>query len=140
MMKKIDHIAIAVKDLDEEIRRYKDILGLTFCGTEVVEEQKVRAAFFSVGDVNIELTAPTSADSPIAKFLAKKGNAIHHISFEVDNIESQVDDLIKKNVRMIDRKPKIGAANTRIAFIHPQSFPGVLFELKEKVKKTQSET
>ncbi len=140
MIKKIDHIAIAVKDLDEEIKRYRDILGLTFHGIEVVEEQKVRAAFFSAGDVNIELTAPTSADSPIAKFLAKRGNAIHHISFEVDDIESRVNDLIKKNVRMIDREPKIGAANARIAFIHPESFPGVLFELKEKIEKKQPGT
>lgn len=131
MIKKIDHIAIAVKDLDEEIKKYRDILGLEFHGTEVVEDQKVEAAFFSVGGVHIELTAPISEDSPVAKFLAKRGSGIHHISFEVENIEAQIKDFTEKNVRMIDREPKKGAENAKIAFAHPKSFSGVLIELKE---------
>lgn len=134
MIKKIDHIAIAVRDLDEEIKRYRDILGLEFHGTEVVADQQVKAAFFSVGDVHIELTAPTTPDSPVAKFLAKRGSGIHHISFEVDDIESQIADLKGKNVRMVDDKPEIGAAAAKIAFAHPKSFSGVLFELKEIIK------
>jgi len=134
MIKKIDHIAIAVRDLDEEIKKYRDILGLDFLGTEVVEDQKVKAAFFCVGDVKIELTAPTADDSTIAKFLSKRGSGIHHIAFEVDDVESKISDFIKKDVRMIDREPKTGAEGARIAFAHPKNFSGVLFELKEITK------
>jgi len=134
MIKKIDHIAIAVQDLDAEIKKYRDILRLEFHGTEVVEEQKVKAAFFSVGNVKIELTAPTAEDSPISKFLAKRGSGIHHISFEVDDVESGIKDFIDKDIRMIDKKPKTGAGRAKIAFAHPESFSGVLFELKEIIK------
>ncbi len=132
MIKKIDHIAIAVENLDEEIKRYRDILGLEFHGTEVVEDQRVRVAFFSVGNIHIELNAPTSADSPIAKFLEKRGSGIHHIAYEVDDISAQIRDLEEKNVGMVDKEPRIGAANTKIAFIHPKSFSGVLIEITEK--------
>lgn len=134
MIKKIDHIAIAVQDLDAEIKKYRDILGLEFHGTEVVEDQKVKAAFFSAGDVKIELTAPTADDSPIARFIAKRGSGIHHISFEVDDIESGIKNFMDRNIRMIDKKPKIGAGCAKIAFAHPGSFSGVLFELKEIIK------
>ncbi len=133
MLKKIDHISIAVplEKLDEEIERYRDILGLTFHGTEVVAEQKVKVAFFEIQGVHFELTAPTEPDSPVAKFLDKRGSGIHHIAFEVDNIESQITDFTTKNIRMIDEQPKIGAGGAKIAFAHPKSFSGVLFELKE---------
>lgn len=140
MIKKIDHIAIAVENLDEEIKRYRDILGLEFHGTEVVEEQKVKAAFFKVGDVHIELTAPTAADSPVAKFIAKRGSGIHHIAFEVEDIEDRIKDLTDKDVRMIDEEPKIGAGDAKIAFAHPRSFSGVLFELKEIPQDPPSKT
>jgi methylmalonyl-CoA epimerase len=132
MIKKIDHIAIAVSDLDAEIKRYKDVLGMEFHGTETVEEQKVKVAFFSVGDVHIELTAPTEEDSPVGKFLAKKGSGIHHIAYEVDDLGAQIKDFQAKDVRMIDKEPRIGAGNAKIAFAHPKSFSGVLVELKEK--------
>jgi methylmalonyl-CoA/ethylmalonyl-CoA epimerase len=137
MIKKIDHIAIAVKNLDEEIKRYRDVLGLEFHGAEVVEEQKVRVAFFKVGDVHIELTEPTEADSPVGKFIAKRGCGIHHIAFEVEDIEARIEDLAAKNVEMIDKEPKIGAENAKIAFAHPKSFSGVLYELKEIAKDPQ---
>jgi methylmalonyl-CoA epimerase len=132
MIKKIDHIAIAVNDLDAEIKKYKDVLGLEFHGTEVVDDQKVKVAFFSVGDVHIELTAPTQDDSPIKKFLDKRGSGIHHIAYEVDDIETQIKDFQEKEVRMINKEPRIGAGNAKIAFAHPKSFSGVLIELKEK--------
>lgn len=132
MIKKIDHIAIAVSDLDAEIQRYRDVLGLEFNGTEVVEEQKVKVAFFTVGDVHIELTAPTEEDSPVGKFLAKKGSGIHHIAYEVDDLENQIADFQDKGIRMIDKEPRVGAHNAKIAFAHPKSFSGVLVELKEK--------
>jgi len=132
MIKKIDHIAIAVQDLDEEIKRYRDVFGMEYHGTETVEEQKVKVAFFQVGDVHIELTAPTEEDSPVGKFIAKRGTGIHHIAYEVDNLENQISDFQEKEIRMIDKEPRIGAGNAKIAFAHPKSFSGVLVELKEK--------
>ena len=132
MIKKIDHIAIAVSDLDAEIERYRDVLGMAFHGTEVVEDQKVKVAFFSVGDVHIELTAPTEADSPVGKFIEKRGTGIHHIAYEVDDLEAQIRDFQGKDIRMIDKEPRVGAGNCQIAFAHPKSFSGVLVELKEK--------
>ena len=140
MIKKIDHIAIAVQDLDDEIKKYRDILGLEYHGSEVVADQKVKAAFFRVGEVEIELTAPTTEDSPLAKFLAKRGSGIHHIAFEVDDIESGIKNLMDKDVTMIDKEPKPGAGNAKIAFAHPKSFSGVLYELKQKIKDPQSQT
>lgn len=132
MIKKIDHIAIAVKNLKEEVARYRDVLGLEFLGTETVPEQKVTAAFFRVGDVFIELLEPMSADSPISAFIEKKGGGLHHISLEVDDIKADIKRLQEKSVQMLDREPRQGAHNARIAFAHPKSFSGVLFELKQK--------
>lgn len=132
MIKKIDHIAIAVHNLQEEIARYRDVLGLEFMGTEVVPEQKVTVAFFQVGDVRIELLEPLSPDSPISAFIEKKGPGLHHLSLEVDDIQSAIRQLQEKEVRMIDREPRLGAHNTRIAFAHPKSFSGVLYELQQK--------
>jgi methylmalonyl-CoA/ethylmalonyl-CoA epimerase len=132
MIKKIDHIAIAVTDLDEEIKRYRDVLGLEFHGAEVVADQKVKVAFFSVGDVHIELTAPTEEDSPVGKFIAKRGAGIHHIAYEVDDLGAQIKAFQEKDIKMIDSEPRTGAGNCKIAFAHPKSFSGVLVELKQK--------
>ncbi len=132
MIKKIDHIAIAVSNLNEEIARYRDVLGLEFLGTEKVEEQKVTVAFFKVGDVHIELLEPLSSDSPISAFIEKKGGGLHHLALEVDDIQATIQDMQKKEVRMIDREPRTGAHNARIAFAHPKSFSGVLYELQQK--------
>lgn len=132
MIKKIDHIAIAVQNLQEEIARYRDVLGLEFLGTEVVPEQKVTVAFFQVGNVHIELLEPLSPDSPISAFIEKKGGGLHHISLEVDDIQAAIGQLQAKEVRMIDREPRVGAHNARIAFTHPKSFSGVLYELQQK--------
>jgi len=132
MIKKIDHIAIAVTDLDEEIKRYRDVLGLEYHGAEVVADQKVKVAFFSVGDVHIELTAPTEEDSPVGKFISKKGPGIHHIAYEVDDLGAQIKDFQAKDIKMIDSEPRTGAGNCKIAFAHPKSFSGVLVELKQK--------
>ncbi|MCX6579306.1 MAG: methylmalonyl-CoA epimerase [Candidatus Aminicenantes bacterium] len=132
MIKKIDHIAIAVTDLDEEIKRYRDVLGLEFHGAEVVADQKVKVAFFSVGDIHIELTAPTEEDSPVGKFIAKRGAGIHHIAYEVDDLGAQIKAFQEKDIKMIDSEPRTGAGNCKIAFAHPKSFSGVLVELKQK--------
>ncbi len=132
MIKKIDHIAIAVKDLNKEIELYKNIPGFNFKGTEVVEEQKVTVAFFEVGNILLELLEPLSEDSPIAGFLEKRGGGIHHIAYEVENIEEQIDQFEEKGIRMLNKEPKKGAHNAKIAFAHPRSFSGVLVEIKEK--------
>lgn len=132
MIKKIDHISIAVNDLDEEITRYRDVLGLTFLGTQVVEDQEVKVAFFSVGDVHIELMAPTKTDSPVGKFISKRGPGIHHIAYQVDDLGAQIKDFQEKNIRMIDTEPRTGAGNSLIAFAHPKNFSGVLVELTQE--------
>ncbi len=132
MIKKIDHIAIAVADLDAEIERYKNLLGFEFLGTEVVAEQKVKVAFFNVAGVYIELTAPIADDSPISKFIEKKGAGIHHVAYEVDDIAAAIAELKGKGVQMLGDEPRKGAHNARIIFAHPKSFGGVLIELKQK--------
>ena len=132
MIKKIDHIAIAVRDLAAEITRYRDVLGLEYLGSEVVAEQKVTVAFFKINDVFIELLEPTGPDSPISAFIEKKGGGLHHLALEVDDIQAAIKRLQDNNVQMLNSEPKIGAHHSRIAFAHPKSFSGVLYELKQK--------
>ncbi len=132
MIEKVDHIGIAVSNLDEALAVYRDTLGLTFCGTEVVAEQKVRVAKLKGGEDTIELLEPTGPDSPIAKFLAKRGPGIHHLCLAVDDIEQTLERFKAKGMRLIDESPRIGAGGCRIAFVHPQSTGGVLIELSEK--------
>jgi len=129
MLTKINHIGIAVKSLEESLPFYKDSLGMSFAGIETVEEQKVRVAMLQVGESKIELLEPTSDDSPVAKFIEKNGTGIHHIAYEVSNIEDAIAKLIEEGVKMIDLKPRCGAHDTRIAFLHPKSSGGVLTEL-----------
>jgi methylmalonyl-CoA/ethylmalonyl-CoA epimerase len=131
MIEKIDHIAVAVRSLEEHIPFYRDVLNLEFKGTEVVEAQKVRLAVFRVGEVRIELLEPTAADSPIAAFIEKRGEGMHHLSYRVDNLEKQITELKEKQVRMIDQSPRIGAHGSRIAFLHPKSSAKVLTELTQ---------
>ena len=130
-VEKIDHIGIAVESIENSLRFYKDLLGLEYIGSEEVAEQKVRIAFLKIGESKIELVEPTSDDSPIAKFLEKRGSGIHHIAIRVDNIEAALARHLEAGARLIDEKPRIGAHNMRIAFIHPKSSDGVLFELCE---------
>jgi methylmalonyl-CoA/ethylmalonyl-CoA epimerase len=129
---KIDHIGIAVKNLDESIKFYKDILGLELQGTEVVDDQKVRVAFLPVGDTEIELLESTSEDGPIAKFIEKNGEGVQHIAFKVDNIEEAIEYMLSKGMKMIDEKPRYGAGGAKIAFVHPKSSNRVLVELSER--------
>lgn len=130
-IKGLDHIAVAVKSIDDRIGLYRDLLGLEFGGQEEVADQKVKTAFLKVGDTCIELVEPTSEDSPISKFLENKGEAMHHIAIGVKDIETVIAGLIEKGVRMIDEKPRIGAHGKKIAFIHPKSTGGVLVEICE---------
>ncbi len=129
MIKKIEHIGIAVKELDELINTFEKLLGTKCYKIEEVEEQKVKTAFFKIGESKIELLQATSSDSPIAKFIEKRGEGIHHIAFEVENLESKLSELKELNFQLIDDEPKIGAENFLIAFIHPKSVNGVLTEI-----------
>jgi methylmalonyl-CoA/ethylmalonyl-CoA epimerase len=128
----LDHIGIAVRSLDAA--KIYESLGLTIDHVETVETQNVRTAFLSVGDSNLELLEPTSADSPVAKFIEKRGEGIHHICFRVDDIESQIARLKAEGYRLIDEAPVPGAHGCRVAFLHPAAGNGVLIELSEKTK------
>lgn len=126
------HIGIAVNNLDEAISLYRDVLGLKLEGVHVVKEQKVRVAFFSTGgETRIELLEPTENESPVAKFIEKRGEGVHHIALKVRNIEAALEDFKKKGAKLIDEKPRIGVSGAKIAFIHPNSVKGVLLELCE---------
>lgn len=132
MIKHVSHIGIAVKDLDEGIAFYQK-LGLTLEGTEEVASQMVKVAFFPVGDTRIELLAPTSEESPIAKFIEKKGEGIQHIAFAVEDLPEALKETEEDGIRLIDKEPRPGAHGADIAFLHPKSTGGVLIELcKEK--------
>ncbi len=133
MPKKINHIGIAVRDIDEAARFYTEALGLQLGGIEEVPDQKVRVAFLPVGEVRIELVQPTSPDSPVAKFLEKNGPGFHHIAYEVDDVAAEVERLKAQGVRMVDQEPRKGAHNTRIAFVHPKASGGVLTELVQEM-------
>ncbi|MDD2283102.1 MAG: methylmalonyl-CoA epimerase [Eubacteriales bacterium] len=132
MFKKIDHLGIAVEDLEVAVQLYRDTLGLEYAGEETVAEQKVKTAFFPLGESSIELLAPTDPDSPVAKFIAKRGAGIHHIAFRVDDVAKAIEELTARGVRMIDTVPRDGAHGAKIAFIHPKSTPGVLVELCQR--------
>jgi len=113
MLKKIDHIGIAVESLDESIEIFKK-MGLTFEGLEEVEEQKVKTAFFNVGGVHVELLTPTSPESPIAKFIEKKGQGIHHIAYESDNIAGEIENLKNNGFQMIDNEPEMALMTVKL--------------------------
>jgi methylmalonyl-CoA epimerase len=126
---KIDHLGIATKGIDEALEFWSDALGLENIHTEVVEDQKVRVAMLPLGESRIELLEPTSDDSPISKFLEKRGGGIHHIAVEVDDIEAALAKLKARGMRLIDESPRIGAEGCLVAFVHPSSANGVLLEL-----------
>ena len=126
---KIDHLGIATKGIDDALAFWQDALGLENVHTEIVEEQKVRVAMLPIGETRIELLEPTSDDSPISKFLEKRGSGIHHIAVEVEDIEATLRQLKAKGMRLIDETPRIGAENCLVAFVHPSAANGVLLEL-----------
>jgi len=134
MLKKINHIAIAVNNIEEAAKFYQEVMGLTLTGVEVVTAQKTRVGFFKIGESNIELVQPAEPDSPLTKFLETKGQGIHHICFEVDDVEAEVKAFLEKGATMIDQKPRPGAHGTKVAFVHPKSSNGVLIELCELPK------
>ena len=131
----IEHIGIAVNSLEESIPYYEKTLGLKCYSVEEVVDQKVKTAFFKVGQTKIELLEATSDESPIAKFIAKKGPGVHHIAFAVNDLEAKMQEVDSKGVQLIDKKPRKGAEGLDIAFLHPKSTFGVLTELCEDKSK-----
>lgn len=132
LIKKIDHIGIAVKSLEETLPFYTNVLKLPLLGIEEVESEKLKVAFLKIGDAKLELLEPTSAESTIAKFLEKRGQGIHHVALGVDSIQDRIKEIKAKGIRMIQEEPKIGAGGALVAFMHPKSTESVLFELCEK--------
>lgn len=126
---KIDHIGIATKHLEDGLAVWRDALGLQLDGTEEVAEQGVRIAMLQVGDTHIELLEALNPDSPVGKFLAKRGPGIHHIAVEVPDIEAALAELKNKGARLIDETPRVGAGGCLVAFVHPSTTNGVLLEL-----------
>lgn len=131
MFKKVDHIGIAVPSLAETQKFYQDALGLHLHEIEEVPEQKVRVAMFPVGETNLEFLEPTSPESPIARFIEKKGSGIHHVAIQVEDIDRLLADLKGRGVRLINETPVPGAGGKRIAFVHPASTSGILLELSQ---------
>lgn len=129
MIESLNHIGIAVRDLDASVELFKKIFQTQNVHREVVEDQKVSIASFKVGDVILELTAPTSPESPIAKFIEKRGEGIHHLAFKSDNVATDLERLKGENIQLINEKPQPGAHDMLIAFMHPKSTGGVLMEL-----------
>ncbi len=127
----IEHIGIAVEDLESSIKYYEDVLGLKCYAIEEVKDQKVKTAFFKVGDTKIELLESTKSDGPIGKYIEKKGQGIHHIAFHVNGISDALKEADNKGIRLIDQQPRKGAEGLNIAFLHPKSTGGVLTELCE---------
>lgn len=128
---RLDHIAIAVKNLEESLKFYKEQLGLSLIDIEVVEEQGVRVAKLDVGNTHIELLEPLSENTPVGKFLTQRGPGLHHICLGVNDIECELKNLKASDTKMIDSEPRIGAGGARIAFVHPKATNGVLMELSE---------
>lgn len=124
----IEHIGIAVEDLDAAIRYYEDVIGLTCYAVEEVEDQKVRTAFFRVGDTKIELLESTDPEGPVGKFIEKKGPGIHHLAFAVPDVDKALENAEEKGVRLIDQQGRKGAEGLNIGFLHPKSTFGVLTE------------
>ncbi len=131
-LKRVDHVGIAVKNLDESVQFYES-LGFKATGYEVVAEQKVKVAFLPCGDSELELLESTEPDGPIARFIEKNGPGIQHIAIRVDDIDKALEELKAKEVRLIDQTPRYGAGNARIAFVHPKATGGVLLELTQRM-------
>ncbi len=132
MIARIDHLGIAVNSLEEGLALWGDLLGLESAGAETVAEQGVRTAFLNVGDTRLELLEPTGPDTPVGRFLQKRGPGFHHICFLVDDLEAALRQLQERGMRLVDQQPRNGAEGSKVAFLHPASTGGLLVELKQK--------
>ena len=131
MFARIDHVGVAVEDLDASIALYEKTYSMTLVHREVVEEQGVEAVLLDVGENHVELLAPLGPDTPVGKFLAKKGPGIHHVAYQVTDIDSELDRCREAGLRLIDEQPRRGIRGSRVAFLHPRSTGGVLTEIVE---------
>ncbi|MBM4165879.1 MAG: methylmalonyl-CoA epimerase [Ignavibacteria bacterium] len=136
MFTRLNHIGIAVKNLDEASKKFSVVFNKDFSHAEIVEEQKVKVCFAETGNMRVELLEPIANDSPISKFLEKRGEGIHHLSYEVDDIEKELQRLKESGIQLIDEKPKVGAEGFLVAFLHPNSTNGVLIEISQKMKSS----
>ncbi|UCD05900.1 MAG: methylmalonyl-CoA epimerase [candidate division WOR-3 bacterium] len=132
---KLEHIGIAVKDIENQLRIWRDLLGFSLKMISETPEQKVRVAMLDVGGVTVELLEPTSEDSTIHKFIEKRGEGLHHLSFEVEDIKKSMEDLKNRGAILIDEIPRKGAHAAKIAFVHPRSTGGVLIELSQREER-----
>ncbi len=132
LIKKIDHIGIAVRSLDEALPFYTEILKLPLLGIEEVESEKLKVAFLKAGETKLELLEPTNEDSAVAKFIEKRGEGLHHVALGVDSIQDRINEIKEKGIRMIQDVPKTGAGGAKVAFMHPKSTGSVLYEFCEK--------
>ncbi len=139
MIKKIQHIAIAVENLQKAAQWYQDVFGLSLEGLEELQEMKTKVGFFKVGETNIELVQPTSEETGLAKFLATRGPGIHHLCLEVDDTEYELNRLREKGVQLIDQTPRRGAHGMKVAFLHPKASGGILIELCQAPKEEKNE-
>ncbi|MDQ0197392.1 methylmalonyl-CoA epimerase [Neobacillus ginsengisoli] len=135
MIKKVDHIGIAVRSFEKTLSFYTEVLNLPLLGIEEVASEKLRVAFLQAGETKLELLEPLSEESTVAKFIEKRGEGIHHIALGVESIEERIKEIKEKGIQMIHDQPKPGAGGTHVAFMHPKSASGVLFELCEKKGK-----
>lgn len=131
MLNRIDHIGIAVDDLDAATNLYENVLGMKLVHRETVTEQGVDAVLFDVGENHVELLAPIGEDTPVGKFLAKNGPGLHHVAYQVSNIEDTLESLKSDGIRLIDETPRTGIRGSRVAFVHPKSSGAVLTEIVE---------
>ena len=131
MIKKVDHIGIAVKSLEQSLPYYTETLELELLGIETVESQKVKVAFIKAGETKLELLEPIGEDGAVAKFIEKRGEGIHHIALGVESIEQRIEEIKSKGIKMIDEQPRIGAGGASVAFMHPKSTGSILYELCE---------
>src|SRR2546421_4663128 len=136
---KIDHLGIAVRSISGSLAFYRDALGITVAGTETIEDQGVTVALLPVGESRIELLEPLSGESPVGRFIAKRGEGLHHICYEVEDLGAKLDELRSRGVRVLEGYPRRGAEGKLVAFLHPASANGVLVELVEKVKTLEGE-
>ncbi len=133
----INHIGVAVTSIAEQTPFYRDVLGLEYEGEETVADQKVRVAFFRCGAVRIELLEGTAPDSPVARFIEKRGQGLHHVAYSVEDLPARIAELKSQGIQMIDERPRPGGHGMAIAFIHPKSSEGVLTELCEPGRETK---
>jgi len=136
---KIDHLGIAVRSISDSLAFYREALGLEVSGTETIEDQGVHVALSPAGESRIELLEPFSEETPVGRFIARRGEGLHHICYEVDDLDSKIDELRSRGVRLLDGYPRRGAEGKLVAFLHPASAHGVLVELVEKARISRGE-